>query len=340
VRSSQKDLFDLIEKIRGLHVLVVGDVILDRYVWGSVSRISPEAPVPIVETKRIEDRLGGAANAVRNLRQLGCQVDLVGLTGRDAEAEAVMALLKADAVNATGVVSDSSRPTSLKTRVVAQKQQVLRVDREDRTSLPPELQEKIAKQVEFHLTKAQAVILSDYGKGVVCPAVLELIEAHNQKGAFQLTKRPLVVDPHPANYSLYKSFTVAKPNRKEAELASGVSITSRESALTAAQVLLKKWRSEMIVITLGEDGLVIVGAQQSPVFIETIAQEVFDVSGAGDTVTALFTAALAVGASPVLAGDFANIAAGVVVSEVGTVAITEAKLRREIERQTVQKGAA
>lgn len=331
--SSKQDLFSLIDRIRGLRVLVVGDIILDRYLWGSVSRISPEAPVPVVETKRVEDRLGGAANAVRNLRNMGCEVSLVGLVGADAESTVLRALLDNDKVNHQGVVADPSRPTSLKTRIVAQKQQVLRIDREDRSKLAEETQSKLTSAIEGALEGAQAVILSDYGKGVVCEGVLQALDAKKTAGKLGLKKRPLVIDPHPANYGIYRSFTVAKPNRREAEVASGISITDRASAVQAARLLISKWQSEMILITLGEDGLVIVAPNAEPLFLETVAQDVFDVSGAGDTVTALFTAAIAVGATPAQAGDLANIAAGVVVSEVGTVAITESKLRREIERQ-------
>ncbi len=336
--SSKQDLFALIERIRGLRVLVVGDIILDRYLWGAVSRISPEAPVPVVETKRVEDRLGGAANAVRNLRNLGCQVSLVGLIGNDAESSVLRALLDSDQVNHQGVISDPSRHTSLKTRIVAQKQQVLRIDREERTPLTEQAQQNLISAIDNQFEQAQAVILSDYGKGVICEGILDFLNAKKASGMLGLKQRPLVVDPHPANYGIYRSFTVAKPNRREAELASGIAITDRASAVQAAHVLIAKWQSEMILITLGEDGLVIVAPNTEPLFLETIAQDVFDVSGAGDTVTALFTAAIAVGATPEQAGDLANIAAGVVVSEVGTVAITETKLRREIERQSSLRG--
>ncbi|MBN8548180.1 MAG: D-glycero-beta-D-manno-heptose-7-phosphate kinase [Deltaproteobacteria bacterium] len=330
---SKQELFETIEKINGLPMLVVGDIILDRYIWGSVARVSPEAPVPVVDVKQVEDRLGGAANVVRNLCNLGVQVSLCGVIGDDLEGQTVLKLLEKDKVERDGVIIDRGRPTSLKTRVVAQKQQMLRIDRENSSALSPALREGFAAVVDAHIDRAKSIIISDYGKGAISDALFRKLSEAQQAKRIGLQARPLVLDPHPANYSIYQSVTVAKPNRREAELASGVTITDRDSTLEAGRILLKKWKSDMLVITLGEDGLAIISANSDrPIFLETVAQEVFDVSGAGDTVTAIFAAALAAGASPAVAGDLANIGAGVVVSEVGTVAVTIPKLKNEIER--------
>jgi D-beta-D-heptose 7-phosphate kinase/D-beta-D-heptose 1-phosphate adenosyltransferase len=343
VLCSKQELFETIEKLKGLPILVVGDIILDRYVWGSVARISPEAPVPVVDVKRMEDRLGGASNVVRNLCNLGAQVSVCGFIGDDDEGKIVLQLLEKDKVERDGVIIDRGRPTSLKTRVVAQKQQMLRIDRENCAPLALPLREGFAAVVDAHIDRAKAVIVSDYGKGAVSDSLFRKLHEAQKNKKLGLGSRPLVLDPHPANYGVYQSVTVAKPNRREAEIASGVTITNRESTVKAAEVLLKKWNCEMIVITLGEDGLAIISASGTPpIFLETVALEVFDVSGAGDTVTAVFAAALAAGASPAVAGDLANIAAGVVVSEVGTVAITLPKLKNEIERlaaRALEKGS-
>ncbi len=336
--SQRQELLDTIQKIHGLPMLVVGDIILDRYVWGAVARISPEAPVPVVDVRRVEDRLGGAANVVRNLTNLGVQVSLCGFIGDDDEGKTVLGLLSKDRVGKEGVIIDRDRPTSLKTRVVAQKQQMLRIDREATEDRPVPLREAFAAVVEAQLDKAKSVIVSDYGKGAVSDSLFrKLTEAHKAR-RLGLASRALVLDPHPANYALYQNVTVAKPNRREAELASGITITDKKSVVAAAKRLIEKWNCEMLVITLGEDGLAIISSSGAePIFLDTVALEVFDVSGAGDTVTAVFAAALATGAAPSVAGDLANIAAGVVVSEVGTVAITEAKLIKEIERLAARK---
>lgn len=333
MRCSKAELFEAIQKIKDIPILVVGDIILDRYIWGAVARISPEAPVPVVDVRRSEDRLGGAANVVRNLTNLGVKVSICGFIGDDDEGKKVLELLAKDGVERDGVIVDRSRPTSLKTRIVAQKQQMLRVDRESTAPLPRPLGEGFAAVVDAHIERSKAVIVSDYGKGAISDVLFrKLAEAHQAKRLGR-NSRALVLDPHPANYGVYQYVTVAKPNRREAELATGIAITDRESALAAGKSLLSKWNCEMVVITLGEDGLAIItNGTEAPIFLETVAQEVFDVSGAGDTVTAVFGAALAAGATPAIAGDLANIAAGVVVSEVGTVAITVPKLLKEIER--------
>ncbi len=333
VRSSAEDLLGLLDKFSEVSALVIGDIILDRYIWGNVERISPEAPVPVVDVRKVEDRLGGAGNAVRNLCAIGAKVSLCGMIGDDEEGQRVLQLLDQSGVNKEGVMIDRGRPTSLKTRVIAHSQQVVRIDREDTRVQGVALSEGLAAMADAHLENSGVVIVSDYGKGAIAAPLFKRLSAARQEGRLGSRVRPLVVDPHPHNYDLYDGITIAKPNRKEAEVAVGFSIDSPEAATKAAQLLCKRWNSEMMMITLGEGGLMILPAiDQQAIFLETVAREVFDVSGAGDTVTALFSAALALGASPSLAGDLANIAAGIVVSEVGTVPINVTRLRSDIEK--------
>ena len=340
VQSSRQSLENTLNAISGMPVLVVGDVILDRYIWGAVDRISPEAPVPVLDVKRTEDRLGGAANVARNLRAIGAKVSLCGLIGDDDDGAVVMKLLEAEGIAHDGVVTDRLRPTTVKTRIMAQAQQIVRIDHESREGQAPALRESFAALIDAHIDANKAIVVSDYGKGVIGAEVMSRLEKATEAKRIGLGIRPLMVDPHPANYSIYKSMSIAKPNRKEAEAASGMRITDRDSALTASKLLLKKWGAQMIVLSLGEDGLLILCGPNHPgVFINTVAQQVFDVSGAGDAVVAIFTAAMAAGATPEIAGDLANIGAGVVVSEIGTVPVNLSKLKRDIIRLTAGKGA-
>lgn len=325
------DLRRALERIEGVPLMVTGDVILDRYIWGNVNRISPEAPVPIVEVKKTEDRLGGACNVARNLRRLGAKVVMCGLVGDDDQGQSVRDMLEADGVDISGLMIDAQRPTALKTRVIAHHQQVVRIDREKPENNNVELNNRFAALVQKKITEVRGVILSDYGKGTISPQLLAMLEDSRGQGKLSLRSCPLVVDPHPANYWNYQGMSLAKPNRKEAELATGVSITDKASAIVAADMLIRRWRADMSMITLGEDGLVIAFADGSaPIFLETVAQQVFDVSGAGDTVTAVFTAAIATGTDIRTSGMLANMSAGQVVSKVGTVSVDRAELLQSI----------
>lgn len=333
VAITKEQLLATLDMIAGTPILVVGDLILDRYIWGKVDRISPEAPVPVVEVVKTEGRLGGAGNVVRNLATIGAKPTVCGLIGDDEDGRDLMGLFREIGANVDGVVVDTTRPTTVKTRVIAATQQIVRIDRERKISDSPEASSKMVDAIHRAIDGTRAVILSDYGKGAVCGAVLDALQRASADHRLELSARPLFVDPHPRNYNNYRSMSVAKPNRKEAEIASGHSINSVEDAFAAADLLMRKWNSEMMVITLGEDGMVVKqDGEPRGVHLETMAQEVFDVSGAGDTVTALFCSALAVGASPTTAGVLANIAAGIVVSEVGTVAVDLDRLRAQVEK--------
>jgi D-beta-D-heptose 7-phosphate kinase/D-beta-D-heptose 1-phosphate adenosyltransferase len=334
MRSLNTDeLLKTLDLIVNTPILVVGDMILDRYVWGKVDRISPEAPVPVVEVETTEDRLGGAGNVVRNLARIGAKVSACGLIGDDDEGQTMLSLLADIGADKEGVLIDRSRPTILKTRVIAQKQQMVRIDREKIAKEATAISEGLAGIVDAHVDANKAVILSDYGKGAISMPVLRRIEEAWRQKRLGMGVRPLFVDPHPHNYNNYIRMSVAKPNRKEAEIASGIKIRSVADAVKAADVLMARWNSEMMVITLGEDGMLVKRCDDvDGLHLETTALEVFDVSGAGDTVTAILSAALAVGATPIIAGELSNIAAGVVVSEVGTFAIDSEQLKKEILR--------
>jgi D-beta-D-heptose 7-phosphate kinase/D-beta-D-heptose 1-phosphate adenosyltransferase len=328
MRSTREELFQGLRAIEGAKVLVVGDIILDRYIWGRVERISPEAPVPVVDVNEIEDRLGGAGNVVRNLTGLGIKVSLAGFIGDDDDGRKVLSLLDDGHTNRDAVIVDRSRVTALKTRVVANSQQVCRVDREDRSVAPVALQEALAAAVDSQIADVDAVIVSDYAKGTVSEILLNRFKEAFDEKRLGLGIRPLIIDPKPANFNLYKCGTIIKPNKKEAEEAVGRKIKTPTDAFEVAQELKQRWGSEMLLVTLGEGGLVLVDKNGVSHHVETVAKEVYDVSGAGDTVTAVISAALAKGCSPVLAAELSNIAAGIVVSEVGTVAID---LKRMVE---------
>jgi rfaE bifunctional protein kinase chain/domain len=329
--STKQELLAALDRIAGSPILVMGDLILDRYIWGKVERISPEAPVPIVEVLKTEDRMGGAGNVVANLVALGARPTVCGLVGDDEDGRRVIDLFERAGADHSGVQVDASYPTVVKTRVIAATQQIVRIDREKKESASTELLRRTASVLDQAIDRHSAVILSDYGKGAVSADVLGVLHKAVEEKRFALNSRPLFVDPHPRNYEAYSGMSVAKPNKKEAELASGVRIGSVGDAFKAADVLLKKWKSELMVVSLGEDGMIVQQSDGSAgIHLQTTAQEVFDVSGAGDTVTAVFCAALATGSSPTIAGVLANIAAGIVVSEVGTVPVDIGRLRHDI----------
>jgi D-beta-D-heptose 7-phosphate kinase/D-beta-D-heptose 1-phosphate adenosyltransferase len=334
--ANKNDLLAIIDRMEGTRVFVLGDLLLDRYTWGKVERISPEAPVPVVQVVRMEDRLGGAGNTVRNLVNLGVQVSVAGVVGDDSDGRIMLDLFDEIGADYSGVVVDASRPTILKSRVIAATQQVVRVDREVLDPLSPEISRRLAGFIQDRIAPAQSVVVSDYGKSAVSAEVLDVLHREHAKGVLGLKSRPLFVDPHPRNFGAYRYMSVAKPNRKEAESASGRSIKGIEGAFEAAGVLIERWGAEIMVITLGEGGMIVRRAESADgLHLETAALQVFDVSGAGDTVTAVYTAALNAGADPVNAGVLANIAAGIVVSEVGTAAIKLDKLREHVEKWEV-----
>ena len=334
IKTPKKELLTALEKIRGTSIDIFGDIMLDRYIWGEVERISPEAPVPVVLVKNEEIRLGGAGNVARILANLGLdiKVKLCGIVGNDEFSKLAKKCIVDQGIDDSDIFIDSDRPTTVKTRVFAEKQQALRIDRENTQKISTGIEKKIIAafnkslndNLEKNTDKKHGIIVSDYAKGCITKGLFDSLELHIKNSG--LTKPLIVLDPHPSNATIYKSITVAKPNRKEAEKCSGVKLADEDSIIKAAEVLLEKWHADSIIITLGKDGFYFVQSDtlnnssqtNKGIFRETQAIKVFDVSGAGDTTTAMLTAALSVGIDPMTAGDLANVAAGIVVSEVGT----------------------
>jgi D-beta-D-heptose 7-phosphate kinase/D-beta-D-heptose 1-phosphate adenosyltransferase len=309
-------------------VLVLGDVMLDQFIWGGVSRISPEAPVPVVDFERESFMPGGAANVARNLTALNVPTELFGAIGHDDAASRLKELLAGQKIGCAGLVTTSARHTSVKTRIVAHKQQVVRIDRETRDGLDAKLTAKLIAAVKARLPKTDAIIVGDYGKGVVTqPLLNEIKSLCRARGVW------LSLDPKPVHHLNLAGLSLITPNRKETfELANlpdetrSASPFADKNLMLAAEQLLNELRPAVLLITLGELGMLLFQRGQKPFHIPTVAQEVFDVSGAGDTVIAMFTLAVAAGASPMEAAILANHAAGIVVGKIGTATTTPEEL--------------
>jgi D-beta-D-heptose 7-phosphate kinase/D-beta-D-heptose 1-phosphate adenosyltransferase len=322
---SKERIVELANRFRGTPIAVVGDLILDRFVWGKVERISPEAPVPVVEVVRESVHLGGAANVVAGLVALGAVPFPVGVVGEDETGKTLLSEFARQGVDSTGVVVDPERATSVKTRIVAHHQQVCRTDREDRRPVDGAVLERLRTASLELIPRSRAVILSDYAKGVLVPALIaDVISACRQEGRF------VAVDPKAAEYSRYRGATIITPNKREAEQAAGVRIHDDDTLLAAGRVLLERTAARHVLVTRGEEGITLVGAD-GELHLPTAAREVFDVTGAGDTVIAALTLAAAVGASLPEAAFFANHAAGVVVGKVGTASATVEEILAGIE---------
>src|SRR5271154_1715497 len=323
--SRAKQILSAATKTR---VLVLGDVMLDQFIWGGVSRISPEAPVPVVDFERESFMPGGAANVARNLTALNVSTELFGAIGNDSAAQQLKKLLVGQKIGCAGLVANSSRHTSVKTRVVAHKQQVVRIDRETRDGLDEKLSAQLLSALKTKMKNADGIIVGDYGKGVVTQMLLNEIKSLCRERGIWLS-----FDPKPVHRLNLSSLSLITPNRKEAfELADLPDETKSanpfadKNLMLVAERLLNELRPALLLITLGELGMLLCQRGQKPFHIPTVAQEVFDVSGAGDTVIASFTLAIAAGASPVEAAILSNHAAGIVVGKVGTATTTPEEL--------------
>jgi D-glycero-beta-D-manno-heptose-7-phosphate kinase len=316
-------------------VVVVGDIMLDQFIWGRVSRISPEAPVPVVDFERESSMPGGAANVARNLTALKASAELLGVIGRDEAGKKLTALLEEQQVGCDGVLQHFDRTTSVKTRIIAHQQQVVRIDRETRSNLDEMAAQRMLEIVAKKIPSADAVIVGDYGKGVVTQSLLdELRKLCRTRGVW------LSLDPKPVHRLNLTRLSLITPNRQEAFELAGVDDDSSRTAnplsdaalLRVADKLLKDLEPALLLITLGDQGMLLCQRGQKPYHIPTVAREVFDVSGAGDTVIASFTLAIAAGASPVEAAIFSNHAAGVVVGKVGTATVSPNELLASFKR--------
>jgi rfaE bifunctional protein kinase chain/domain len=315
----------LVSGFSGKRVLVLGDVMLDQFIWGKVRRISPEAPVPVVEVTKESYHLGGATNVAANIRALGGVPIPLGLIGDDAGAASLKALLKESDIEASGLVTAAGRPTTLKTRIVAHSQQIVRADRENKSPLSNEDNEALAASFRKWIPSVGAVVVSDYDKGVVNRALLQGVLPFAQRG-----KIPVFLDPKVHHADYYKPITLITPNHREAELLADMTIENNQQLEEAGRRLLAKFECPYALITRGEEGMSLFfpgGSHHLPTF----AREVFDVTGAGDTVIATLSLAQAGGATMEEAATLANHAAGLAVGKVGTATVSPKELLEDFD---------
>ncbi|HEY0171917.1 MAG TPA: D-glycero-beta-D-manno-heptose-7-phosphate kinase [Pyrinomonadaceae bacterium] len=310
---------EIVAKMRARTVAVFGDVMLDEFIWGDVTRISPEAPVPVVEVRRESVHLGGAANVLANLRALGVRAAVVGVVGSDRAGERVRSELRDAGAHEPeeNLITDVSRPTTLKTRIIAQSHPLVRADRERLTPVDGPVEERIVAALRRLLKVSDALVVSDYDKGAVTPAVLgEILPAAEAAGV------PVLIDPKLRNFNSYTPATLVTPNHHEALRVTNTEDDTDEGVARAARLIRERLGCRSVLITRGERGMMLLEEGGEPVYVPTAAREVYDVTGAGDTVIATLAASLASGATLTEAAMLANHAAGVVVGKVGTATAT------------------
>lgn len=316
---------NFLDNFSKLKVLIVGDVMLDRFWWGSVKRISPEAPVPIVDLKKTSLVVGGAANVAANVAGLGAEAILVGVIGEDEEARIFPDVLKSSNVSADYLVSLKDRPTSVKTRIIAHSQQVVRIDREIKASLSAQEETQVWEKINRILSKIDVIIISDYAKGVLTDDLLSrLITKANY-----LNKK-ILVDPKGKRYLKYKNATILTPNKREAAEACNLEDESDSVLEKAGKKLLEELNLEGLLITRGGEGMSIIQKNFETTKLKALARKIFDVTGAGDTVIATLAVSLGAGADFIDSAKIANIAAGLVVEQIGTTAITIDELKQAL----------
>ncbi len=326
-RDTKERLIRGVDRLASARALVIGDIILDAYVWGDATRISPEAPVPVVEVREETRTLGGAANVVHNMVNLGAGPLLCGVVGRDRGGKEILGRLKSLGLSTEGVLSDSGRPTTVKTRVVARSQQVIRFDRESRAAASARTTRRLLGFVEHRMADLDVVVVSDYGKGVVTGPLMEGIVAMAKKANV-----PVAVDPKVSHALRYRGVDVMTPNHHEAGMLCGFEISDDETLIRSGHQLLDHFGCSLVLITRGKDGMSLFTAGGRVHHIPTVARKVFDVTGAGDTVMATFSLGLGAGLDPRTAAVIANAAAGIVVGEIGTSAIRAEPLKTAISR--------
>jgi rfaE bifunctional protein kinase chain/domain len=321
-------LAEILNTFRKIHLLVVGDLMLDRFVWGEVERLSPEAPVPVLRVCSESSRLGGAANVVHNVRSLGAQVTACGVVGADGPGKTLTDDLRRIGASTSGVFADREVHSIQKTRIIARPshQQIVRLDRENHSPIRDATLKKICRFIVTKASRFDGILVSDYGKGVIHPDLLNCLAtlAANQNVR-------LVIDPKRENYQRYQYPSLITPNKDEASAASGITIRDDQTLTAAGQRLLQMWRAKAVLITRGPEGMSLFRPRQAAQHFPTQPREIFDVTGAGDTVVAVCALALAAGARYEEAAVLANHAAGLVGDEVGTVAVPLARLKRVIK---------
>jgi len=320
-----EQLLGLVDRFAGRRLLVLGDLMLDHYLWGHCERISPEAPVPVVEVQRETSSLGGAGNVAANLAALGAEPVLVGLVGDDERAQTLFEAFASRGVDTRAIVRDGSRPTTMKTRIIAHSQQVVRADWESRADVEGPALQALLGTLERELPRCHGLIVSDYGKGVVTRAVLE-----QAIGLARAKKLRVSVDPKESHIDSYRSVSILTPNQHEAGYVMGQRITDEASLLSAGRGLQKRVDADAVLITRGPDGMSLFEKSGRTTHLPTVAREVFDVTGAGDTVVSVVALALAAGADYPEACYLANHAAGVVIRDVGTATCPPGELRASL----------
>jgi len=320
-----EELKGYIDKFPDARILVIGDIILDEYIWGDVSRISPEAPVPIVEIKKDEKRLGGAANVLHNIISLKGRADLSGVVGDDTYGREVIELIKGLGLKTDGIIRDSHRCTSTKTRVLGHNQQMIRIDREKKHAVDNDITKKILRSLKNVIKSIDAIVIADYGKGVITSSLMNGI-----RDLTAGTNIIIGVDPKPVNFDYYHGIDVITPNHHEAGAFCRFEIHDEETLIRAGMKMLDELDCRSVLITQGKDGMTLFQKGCEPSHVPTVARKVFDVSGAGDTVIATFCLGLASGMDPELAAVISNFAAGIVVGEVGTSVVTVDELKNAV----------
>jgi len=325
MKTAKPQLKKIVNKFKGKNILVVGDLILDHYIFGKVNRISPEAPVPVVWANKENFVCGGAANVGLNLVALGARVSLCGVLGKDHYGDVLFSHIKDRGIDTKLIIADSNRPTTLKTRIIAGHQQVVRLDWESVEFLARDVNFRLIEKIKENINKFDAVIIEDYGKGVINPELLtEAVSLCRTK------KKIVTVDPKEDHIDYYENVTALTPNLKEAEIAGNMKVRTKEEIPLLGEVIMNKLKPQALLITLGEDGMMLFNEGRQH-HIPSLALEVFDVTGAGDTVISVFTLALACGASFLDAAYIANAAAGIVVTKLGAATTDQKELSAKID---------
>ena len=330
LKNKTSKLIRYIDRFSSANVLVIGDIILDEYIWGDVSRISPEAPVPVVEVKNEKEdkRLGGAANVVNNIISLGGKSILCGVIGDDNTGNELIKILKSLGLTTDGILIDPGRHTSIKTRVVARNQQVVRFDRETREKISPVITRELLKFLKERIHDIDAIIVAEYGKSVISPQLMKGLRALIAGSCIILA-----VDPKTDHFEYYKGIDVITPNHHEAGAYCRFEIVDKETVDKAGRKMLDELSCKSVLITQGKDGMTLFEKGRKPHYIPTVAREVFDVSGAGDTVIGTFCLGLASGMDRKSAAEISNYAAGIVVGKLGTSVVTPEELKNVINRR-------
>lgn len=327
-----KRLKNIIKNFNKTSLLVVGDIMLDEFIWGKVSRISPEAPVPVVWMTSESVMPGGASNVAHNIQALGGKAYLAGVIGNDLRGSLLVEELEKRNINTGGVARDTERPTTVKTRVIAHHQQVVRIDKEKTDTIANNVIEQILTFAREAIKEMDGVVIEDYGKGVIVPRLVEeLIRLAKRH------KKIITVDPKESHFPLYKNATAITPNHYEAAKAAGFQIRDDMPIEEIGKKLLKQLNSEVVLMTLGEEGMCVFEKSGRTTRIPTVAQDVYDVSGAGDTVISAYTLSIASGAKSIEAAHIANCAAGIVVGKVGIAVATQEELIDKI-KQEIRRG--